>query len=102
MAMGEPVLFSGVCMESERDTRTFGERVARINAAFLVSVPTKELAGRFAQGVEDLVNETGAKLIYTLMSSRRLKLEHDDEPRDDRRRDERPRRKFSFGGDANE
>jgi hypothetical protein len=85
--------------ESERDTRGFQERVSRLNAAFLVSVPTKELAGRFAQLVEEAANETGAKLIYTLVSSQRLRLDYDRPDERDERRP--PRRKFSFGGGVN-
>ncbi len=89
-------------MQSEQDTRTFRERVSRTNAAFLVSVPTQELAGKFAQLVEDAVNAVGARLVYVLTSSQRLRIDYDEpRPRRDDRDGER-RRRFTFGGDEGE
>lgn len=88
-------------MESESDTRTFRERVSRTNTAFLVSVPTKELSGKFAELVEEALNAVGGRLIYVLSSSQRLRLDY-DEPRPRRAERGGERRRFSFGGDEGE
>ena len=83
----------------ERDARTFKEYVERINVAFLVSLPVKEIK-RFAQLVEDAINEVGGKFVYSKTSSSRLFIQEDRPPvrrSDYHRRDER--KQFDYGVD---
>ena len=82
--------------QPERDNRTFPERVEKVNLAFLVQVPVKTL-DRLASLIEDGLNSTGARLVYTKVSSNRLFID-EAPPRD---RDDRgpERRRYSFGTD---
>lgn len=67
-----------------------------MNLAWLVSVPAQNVE-QFAQEVEELINKFGAKLVYTLHSSKRLFIEEDRRPRDDRPR--REGKRFDYGRD---
>jgi len=58
------------------DERPFSERVARVKLAYLVSLPTAQVE-KFAQQVEEALNETGGTLIHTEMSSGRLFIERE-------------------------
>ena len=63
-------------MQSERDERTFPERVKRLNLAWLVSIEPAEMA-RLAQAVEEAINATGTRLVYVKSSSHRLFIDED-------------------------
>lgn len=80
----------------ERDDRTFPQRVEMMNVAFLVRVPTK-MVERFAQLVEDDINEVEGKLVFPKVSTNRLYIkEADPRDRDDR---DHPTERRRFGSD---
>ena len=72
-------------MTDREQPRTFSERIESMNVAFLVKVPVK-LIERFAQLVEEAVNDVEGRLIYTKVDSERLSIVRAE--RDDFRRDE--------------
>ena len=80
--------------DQERDNRTFQERVEKVNLAFLVQVPVKML-DQLAALIEDDLNDTGARLVYTKVSSNRLFID-DAPPREDHRPAERKRYEFGL------
>lgn len=84
--------------EKIREPRTFTQDVERANVAFLVQVPTRELE-RFAQLVEDAINEVSGRYVFSKASNRKLFIMEPsrDDDRDDRSL--RPRRSFSYGTD---
>ena len=58
-------------MSDQRDDRKFSQRVERVNVAFLVKLPVK-LVDRFAQLVEEAINESEGQLVFTKVDSERL------------------------------
>ena len=72
-------------MTDREQPRTFSERIESMNVAFLVKVPVK-LIERFAQLVEEAVNDVEGRLVYTKVDSERLAIVRAE--RDDFRRDE--------------
>ena len=89
--------------EEAADDRTFPERVERMNVAFLVQIPTKDVE-RYMQLVEDALNSVEGKRIFVKVSTHRLFIK-EAFPRD-RRDDDNvprppPRPRFDFGTDRN-
>ena len=72
-------------MTDREQPRTFSERIESMNVAFLVKVPVK-LIERFAQLVEEAVNDVEGRLVYTKVDSERLAIVRAE--RGDFRRDE--------------
>jgi len=88
--------------EEPREPRTFRQDAEKVNVAHLVQVPTKML-DRYAQLVEEAINEVGGRYVFSKSSSSRLFIQEAYPRRDDERRDDRPlrpRRSFNFGTDG--
>ena len=82
--------------EETREPRTFKQDAEKLNVAHLVQVPTKML-DRYAQLVEDAINEVGGRYVFSKSSSARLFIKEAYPRRDDDRPQER--RRFNFGVD---
>lgn len=86
-------------MTEERDDRSFSERVEKVNVAFLVRLPLKNVE-RLAQLVEDDLNETEGRLVYTKVDSERLFIGKARPLTSSREERESPeRRRYDYGRD---